>query len=270
MGSGWDVGGGPQRGDVFEIPVGDDQVAYGQVLSEEEGVFVHLVVFEGLHDAANEHDLDEVLRAPVVLYAWTNARPFGRRWRLVDNRPIDSDALPRVEFVEMAAPEEFRVVDYDGNVLRPATAEEVENAPFRTMVSTKTVEEAVEAWHGRRPWKDEHLTLRPWDARNAERDDEAARLLRRFRGLDQAPAPPDPESAEKIHYFVFAHEHRPAAAEERLGELGDVRVDLDDSDDRTWLLTVRTTVAASPATAELNTLAEELGGEYQGSETELV
>ena len=37
----------PKRGDVFQIPAGDDRVAYGQVLSEEEGVFMHLVVFEG-------------------------------------------------------------------------------------------------------------------------------------------------------------------------------------------------------------------------------
>jgi hypothetical protein len=39
----------------------------------------------------------------------------------------------------------------------------------------------VEAWHGIRPWEDKHLSLRPWDERNAERDDEATRLLRKLR-----------------------------------------------------------------------------------------
>jgi Immunity protein 26 len=259
----------PKRGDVFQIPAGDERVAYGQVLSEEEGVFMHLVVFEGLHDAADEHDVEQVMSAPAELYAWTDTRPLRKRWRVVDNRPINGDALPPVEFVEMAAPEEFQVIDYDGNVLRPATAEELENAPFRTMVSTDAVEEAVEAWHGLRPWEDKHLSLRPWDERNAERDDEAARLLRRFRGLDEAPAAPNPESAEKIHYFAFDDEAGASAAEQRLRRLGDVRVDVDDSDGRSWLLSVTTTVAASPGSPELERLARELGGEYDGSETEV-
>ena len=259
----------PKRGDVFQIPAGDDRVAYGQVLSEEEGVFMHLVVFDGLHDAEDDHDVDEVMSAPAELYAWTDTRPLGKRWRVVDNRAIDRDALPPVEFVEMAAPEEFQVVDYDGNVLRPATAREVENAPFRTMVSTDAVEEAVEAWHELRPWEDKHLSLRPWDERNAERDDEAARLLRRFRWLDEAPERPDPKSAEKIHYFAFDDEARASTAEQRLRELGEGRVDVDDSDGRSWLLIVETTVAASPDTKKLEKLARELGGEYDGSETEV-
>jgi hypothetical protein len=255
-------------GDVFQIPVGDDHVAYGQVLSEEEGIFMHLVVFEGLH-ARNEYDRDEVMRAPAELYAWTDTDPLGKRWRVVDNGPINRETLPPVEFVEMAAPEEFQVVDYEGNVLRPATAKEVENAPFRTMISTEAVEEAVEAWHGRRPWNDGHLTLRPWDERNGARDDEATRLLRRFRGLEEAPPAGEPESVEKIHYFLFDHKRRAAAAERRLRELGEVRVDTGDPDERCWLITLSTTEAASPSSAELETLAEELGGDYDGSETEL-
>ena len=257
----------PQRGDVFQIPVGDDHVVYAQVLSEEEGFLPHLAVFEGVHDAASEHDLDEVMSSPVELYAWTDADPFGKQWRVVDNRPIDRNALPPIEFVEMAAPQEFQDVDYDDNALRPATPEDVENAPFRTIVSAKAVEEAVEAWHGRRPWEDKHLTLRPWDERNADRDDEAARLLRRFRGVEEPPPPPDPAATEKIHCFVFTDARRAAEAERQLRELGEVRVDVDDSDRRSWLVMVATTVAASPEPAELETLAQQLGGEYDGSET---
>jgi len=255
-----------QEGDVFQISVGDDYVAYAQVLSED--VFVHLVVFEGLHDGAREHDLDEVMRAPVALYAWTRTDLFGKQWIIVANRPIDRGRLPPVEFVEMAAPEEFRVVDYDGNVLRPATPEEVENAPFRTIVSPNAVGEAVEAWHGRRAWEDNYLTLRPWDERKRGRDDEATRLLRRFRGQDEAPPAPD-SRAQKIHYFAFDERDLASVAERRLSDLGEVRVDTDDSDRRSWLIAVSTTVAASPSTTELETLAKELGGEYDGSETEL-
>jgi len=166
---------------VFQIPVADNRVAYGQVLSTEE--FVHLVVFDGLHDAEGEHDLNEVLRAAVILYAWTDGDFFrDRTWRVVENRSVEPSAHPPVEFIEMAdEPDEFQAVDWAGNVLRPASPEEVENAPFRSLNSPKSVQEAVEAWHGIRPWEDKHLSLRPWDERNADRDDEASRLLRKLR-----------------------------------------------------------------------------------------
>jgi hypothetical protein len=86
-----------------------------------------------------------------------------------------------VEFVELEAPHEFRVVDYAGNVLRPALPEEAARAPFRVISSTQSLQEAVQAWHGRRDWDDWYLDFRPWDERNATREDEATRLLRRFR-----------------------------------------------------------------------------------------
>jgi hypothetical protein len=170
----------PSAGDVFRIPVDDDRVAYGQVLSTEE--FLHLVVFEGLYEAGGEHDLAEVLRGPVIIYAWTGDELFGHGWSVVDHRNVESNATPPVQFIEMAdEPGEFQAVDWAGNVLRPASPEEVENAPFRSINSPESVQEAVEAWHGIRPWKDKHLSLRPWDERSAERDDEATRLLRRLR-----------------------------------------------------------------------------------------
>jgi hypothetical protein len=251
---------------VFRLPIGDE-VAFGQVLAVEDDALMHLIVFEGLHPAESDLDLDDVTSARAELYAWTSTRPFGRRWTIVDNRPVDRDSLPPVEFVEMTAPDEFQVVDYDGNPLWPATAVEVERAPFRTIVLAEAVEEAVEAWSGRRPWEDDHVALRPWDERNLHRDDAATRLLRRFRGIDEPPEAGD-ENGERIHYFVFEDEAAASAAEERLGELGDVRVDAS-GPGRQLLVTVTGTVAASSATAGLEALAEELGGVYDGAETEV-
>lgn len=67
---------------------------------------------------------------------------------------------------------------------------------------------------------------------------------------------------------MFGDEATAAAAEERLRELGDARVDASESGGR-LLVTVSATVAASSSTAELEALAEELGGGYDGAETEL-
>lgn len=76
--------------------------------------------------------------------------------------------------------------------------------------------------------------------------------------------------AEKIHYVLFRDEQRSSAAETRLRQLGTVRVDNDeDSEGQYWLLILSTTTDESPSNAEMEALATELGGEYDGSETEL-
>jgi hypothetical protein len=257
----------PKAGDVFQIPV-DDRAAYGQVLSTQE--FLHLVVFDGLHDPEGEHDPKEVLRAPVILYAWTRD-DFLRngQWPVVDSRVVEPNATPPVEFIEMAEPDEFQAVDWAGNVLRPASPAEVEHAPFRSINSPESVQEALEAWHGVRRWEDKHLALRPWDERNADRDDGATRLLRRYRGQEDVPESPDPP-AKKMHYFVFADKDVASAAEKRLRKLGQVSVDVNDSDSggAYCLIAVSTSGAASPSSAELEQLAREVEGEYDGSETE--
>ena len=167
-------------GDVFRTPVGDEHVAYGQVISTIE--FTHVVIREGLHPVAADDDLDAAVSGPVVLYAWTQDWSLADgTWPIVGSRPVDPTALPPLEFVEMGEAGEFQVVDYEGAALRPASPEDVQGAPFRSIQPTTSVEYATRAWHGRLPWRDADLGLRPWDERNADRDDEAARLVRRFR-----------------------------------------------------------------------------------------
>jgi hypothetical protein len=76
--------------------------------------------------------------------------------------------------------------------------------------------------------------------------------------------------AEKLHYLLFRDEQTAGAAEGRLRELGAVRVDTDeDSGGRYWLLILSSTTDESPSNAEMEALAKQLGGEYDGSETEL-
>ena len=105
----------PTAGDVFEIPVDGNRVAYGQVLSTQE--FLHLAVFDGLHDPDGEHDLDEVLQASVILYAWTRDDLLRNgTWPVVERRAVEPNATPPVEFIEMAEPDQFQVVDWAGNV----------------------------------------------------------------------------------------------------------------------------------------------------------
>jgi hypothetical protein len=75
---------------------------------------------------------------------------------------------------------------------------------------------------------------------------------------------------EKIHYLLFRDEAAAAAVEARFRDIGEVRIDADnDADGAYWLVAVTTTVESSPPGAQFEAVADELGGEYDGSETEL-
>lgn len=75
---------------------------------------------------------------------------------------------------------------------------------------------------------------------------------------------------EKIHYLLFRDEAAAATAEARFRDIGEVRIDADnDADGAYWLVMVTTTVEGSPPGAQFEAVADELGGEYDGSETEL-
>jgi Immunity protein 26 len=172
----------PQLGDVFQIPVDDDHVAYGQVIASDEGIFFHFVVFDGLHGINEEPDIQAALRAPVILYLWSEDDCLrDGTWTTVGNAPVGPNSIPPVEYVEMERAGVFQVIDFTGNVVRPASREDVENAPFRSMQKPQTLQDAVKAWHGRADWSDWYFDLRPWDERAREVDNEATRLLRRLR-----------------------------------------------------------------------------------------
>jgi Immunity protein 26 len=172
----------PQVGDLFQIPVDNDHVAYGQVIASDEDVFFHLVIFDGLHDMNEEPDIEAALGAPVILYLWSRDDCLrDGTWPTVGNATVCPNSIPRVEYVEMERAGVFQVIDLFGNVLRPASRDDIESAPFRSMQKPQTFQDAVKAWHGRAEWSDRYFDLRPWDERAREVDNEGTRLLRRLR-----------------------------------------------------------------------------------------
>jgi len=76
--------------------------------------------------------------------------------------------------------------------------------------------------------------------------------------------------AEKIHYLLFRDQGAASAAEERLRRYGSVRIDADTDEEGPYQLVIlSTTVEESLPDDELEALAQEFGGEYDASETEL-
>ncbi|MCQ2001000.1 Imm26 family immunity protein [Arthrobacter zhaoxinii] len=82
----------PKGGDIFTIPLDDDRVALGQVISSLHAAY-YIVVFDSAVPA-NEVPLriPEVLQTKPFLAGLTfDALIRHGHWRVVDQRPVDSE-----------------------------------------------------------------------------------------------------------------------------------------------------------------------------------
>jgi hypothetical protein len=88
-----------------------------------------------------EPDVQAALRAPVILNLWSTKDCLaGGTWPTVGHAPVGTNSIPPVEYVEMKQAGESQVIDFAGNVVRPASREDVENAPFRSMQDAEPVQ----------------------------------------------------------------------------------------------------------------------------------
>lgn len=148
-------------GDVFEITLSDDCVAFGQVVGEykPEGFFV--VMFEECFAPDSLPDLSELVRGAPDLIALSLGTRFAEdEWRIVGNQTV-SDAVRLPAFKETIAPGRYEIVDYSGRRRRAAREAEQEWVPNRVVFSSSALERAIRARHGIGAWIAEFDVLIP-------------------------------------------------------------------------------------------------------------
>ncbi len=151
-------------GDVFTIPLDDERVGYGQIVDRwgKSGGHFYFAVFDGVHPADAEPDLDAVLAEPLALLGLSmDALLLHGHWRVVGHREVDTAAVPWPAYKEGVSPRVFDVVDYTGQRRRRATPEEAEALPFRAVVAPIVIEDALKALHGLKNWNPAYDKLRP-------------------------------------------------------------------------------------------------------------
>lgn len=151
-----------QVGEVFTIPLDDERVGYGQIVSAQGQGHYYFAVFEGAYPREQTPDLDAVLEGGLALLALSlDALLYHDHWQIVAERPVNS-AMPWPAYKEgVSPPGTFEVVDHTGERRRKATQAEAEMLPFRAVVAPIRVEKALRALHGLEDWDDAYDELRP-------------------------------------------------------------------------------------------------------------
>lgn len=151
-------------GDIFTIPLDADRVGYGQIVDTWGGSGGHFyfAVFAEAYTRDVAPPIDDVVAGDIALLALSmDALLHHGHWEVVGHREVDAGLLPWPAFKEAVSPDEFHVVDHTGQRRRPATVQETDELPFRSVVSPIVLERALQAIHGLGEWDPQDDKLRP-------------------------------------------------------------------------------------------------------------
>src|SRR5438105_15803563 len=120
-------------GHIFAIPVDDDRLGCGLVISGSGGVF-YMAVFEPLYLRDCMPVLHDIVGQPILFLAESlGAKVSHGYWPVLGHYRVDPSQYPApVSKITVGSIESYFVVSFDRNRRRPATPEEVRELPFRT------------------------------------------------------------------------------------------------------------------------------------------
>jgi hypothetical protein len=146
-----------RAGDVFAIPIDDDQVAVGQVLNVRMGTELLVAVMEG---TCRREDAVTVAatRAVLLMGLTMDALLHHGRWLLVGHSEPRRD-VPTPTFKVSVAPGRFVEESLDGTKVRDFPASEGERLPYRTVVAPIRIDKAAKALLGMEAWQPHYDAL---------------------------------------------------------------------------------------------------------------
>lgn len=157
-----------KTGDVFQIPLDSDRVAYGIVVDGQSPNPIFVAVFGEAHPSDSDVPLSEIEGAEPALVALTlDAKIWHGHWPVVGSAAVDRSRFPFPCFKQaVGSVENIQVFSYDGQRHREASREEIVALDYRRTYAPIVVEKAVRALHGIQPWEERFQRLRTEDVRS--------------------------------------------------------------------------------------------------------
>jgi hypothetical protein len=151
-----------RRGDVFAIPIDSQHWGIAQAVEARMNllyVAVYDLIVPSLDDASDLKTLDGI---PVTFLAQVlDGKIYVGDWLKVGELEVPNGIPFPAYQLDVGFPPEVNVVDYLGERMRPATADEAERLPYREVANAVRLENALKALHGAAPWNDAYDRLYP-------------------------------------------------------------------------------------------------------------
>ena len=148
-----------KQGDVFEIPISDELVGYGQVVAKRPHV-CFVVIYERSHPRNDRPNFTQIIEGPIRFAAdCLDVKLVNGDWPIVGRAMQNLEEIGLPAYKASSYPSGDWYVESWDRRTRPATPEEREKLHRRTMYSPMVLESALKAIHGAGPWPDVSETL---------------------------------------------------------------------------------------------------------------
>jgi len=145
-----------KAGDVFQIPIDEIHISFGQVCENNGGV-LRVITFNKIYSTTIIPQITEIIQSNIVLLTDTmDAKIYNGDWQVVGNAPVITN-LPMPKFKFGIDP--VYITEYGSKTTRIATPEEAEKLDFQFSVSPIRVQNAMQAYFKRKEWEADYDKL---------------------------------------------------------------------------------------------------------------
>jgi len=147
-------------GDVFEIPIDDSRVGFGQIIARRMSSYL-MVVFKTAHPRGVRPPVQDIVGdEPAFLAETLDAKIWNGDWPVVGNAVPNASRVPLPVYkVTIGSIDNWQVESYDGARHRPAKPWELDSLQPRTVVAAIRLQKALQAIHGAAPWSENYRLM---------------------------------------------------------------------------------------------------------------
>jgi hypothetical protein len=149
-----------KAGDIFTIPVSEQETGYGQIINIPDKSTFIIVVFQKIYKIEMTPVLEEICKDDILFGGYTmDALLYHKKWVIIGNFSLNIDKI-KLPYYKLGTPPNMRIVDFKAEQkIRDATKEEFEQLDYLTVVAPIRFQLALQAYHKMGEWKDYYSEL---------------------------------------------------------------------------------------------------------------
>jgi hypothetical protein len=145
-----------KEGDVFTIPLNEEETGFGQVVAFPDKSSFIIAVFDYKQKLETDYDLEKICKSKIIFLGGTfDGKLYHKHWVIIGNYKNNLHSIIIPTYKIGTPPGELFAVDYKGKKLRPITNEEFHMLDFQSYASPIRYENGLKAYYGFQDWNSE-------------------------------------------------------------------------------------------------------------------
>lgn len=148
------------EGDIFNIPIDENEVGYGQIVKIKSHNFL-MIVFKGLWRKNEDINISEIVSNEVLFMGYSiDAKLYHNHWKIVGSYTENLDKIELPLFRLGTPPDEIYILDHKGDKIRKCSVDEFELLDYQKIISPVRYEKALKAFYNKDHWHDDYEVLK--------------------------------------------------------------------------------------------------------------